>query len=452
MPAEGRPEAGSRPHRLTSPGRAAGAAFPAALLILGILLGQKGIPMEDGGEMLTIARLGGTAHPPGMPLLALLSRASWLLGERGLVLLGALCAALSIWLLFRRTGYAGWLLGAAVMVLPAFRARVLAFDAYGLLFLSFCAALTLGRADSAAAGYLTGLAVSIHPAGIMVPAALKVDRFRAATFLGALALGASLYLALPVCSAASAVVDWGGPGTLGSFLRQVSASGYREVYGASMGRFSLQSVTAHLGVLKGMLWPALMLPAAAGALLMAGRHRGRLMRLLLLLLLDMLFVVLVNPMAAGTTQTGWLSLVVLTVLAAEAAARAPRLPVLAMAAAVCLSAFDGPEPLPDQRGDVEAVLASAPPEAGFFISDNDLLYGSWVAKYVRDRRPDIVLLSTGNFSPWFESLARRYNPDLDTSGGLDEAGGPGTPRDSVVARLVRLTVLNNPRRSFFMDF
>ncbi|HOG55649.1 MAG TPA: hypothetical protein PKV37_09650, partial [Candidatus Fermentibacter daniensis] len=69
----------------------------------------------------------------------------------------------------------------------------------------------------------------------------------------------------------------------------------------------------------------------------------------------------------------------------------------------------------------------------------------------RDLRPDVVLLSTGNFSPWFERLARRYNPDLDTSGGLYEAGGPGTPREIVVARLVEMTIRNNPQREFFTD-
>ena len=62
--------------------------FLLILAIAGFLLGQSGIPVEDGGEAITIARLGGTMHPPGMPLLALLLRVSWLAGEAGPVKIG----------------------------------------------------------------------------------------------------------------------------------------------------------------------------------------------------------------------------------------------------------------------------------------------------------------------------------------------------------------------------
>ncbi len=219
-----------------------------------------------------------------------------------------------------------------------------------------------------------------------------------------------------------------------------------------MGRFSPEALSRHIGSIGGMLWPAFALPVVIGAVSMFRSRSRELAALLILVALDLLFVVFINPMASGTSQTAWLSLLVFCALAAEACAGLPKVASLALAVAVALPSAIAPgDPLPDQTADVEAFVSSTPLEAGHFISDNDLLYGCWMEKYGRDLRPDIVLLSTGNFSPWFERLARRYNPDLDTSGGLDEAGGPGTPRDVVVARLVEMTIRNNPQREFFTD-
>jgi hypothetical protein len=210
------------------------------------------------------------------------------------------------------------------------------------------------------------------------------------------------------------------------------------------------ALSRHLAGLWGMLKPALVVPVVIGLFLLARSDRRRAATLTLLVVLDGLFTVFVNPMAAGTSQTGWLSLCAFAAAAAEAFRTLPRLPALLIAAGVASTGLLAGEPLSDQRADVEGLLASAPRDAGLFIADNDLLYGSWTLKYVRDLRPDLALLSTANFSPWFEALARRYAPGLDTSGGVDDVGGVDTPRDSVVARLVRLTVTNNPGRMFFM--
>lgn len=422
------------------------------LFAAGVLLGQTGIPVEDGGEVITVARLGGTMHPPGMPLLALLQRVSWILGERGPAVLAALCASVSLLLLFRRSGAAGLAMALAVMAMPSFRERVLAWDAYGLMFLLFSAALASDGLPGMPSGYLTGLSLAVHPAGVLMPAALSWRRRSILAALCGLLLGASIYLALPVMSAAGCAVDWGSPGVLSKFIAQVSAAGYREVYGASMGNPGEAALLWHLSVLRGMLWPAFMLPVAAGTVLLALSSRRKLLRLGILLVLDAAFILLVNPMASGTSQTGWLSLLVLCSLAAAACEALPQAASLALAAAVALPPFvSRADPLPDQTADVEPFVSAAPLEAGLFISDNDLLYGCWVEKYGRDLRPDMVLLSTGNFSPWFERLARRYNTDLDTSGGLNDVGGPGTPREVVVARLIEMTIRNNPQREFFSD-
>ena len=426
--------------------------FLLVLAIAGFLPGQSGIPVEDGGEAITVARLGGTMHPPGMPLLALLLRVSWLAGEAGPVILMALCSAFSLWLLFRRAGAAGLAMALAVLSMPAFRARVLAWDAYGPLFLLFSIALSMRTASAPLTGYLTGLALSVHPWGVLLPAASGIRRHGIATAAVFLIAGASLYLALPVMSAAGCAVDWGTPGDLEGFVRQVSASGYREVYGASMGRFSPEALSRHLGTVGGMLWPAFCLPVAIGAVSLF-RSRGReLAALLALAALDLLLVVFINPMASGTSQTAWLTLLAFCGLASASLRRLPTVASLLISAAVASASLaERADPLPDQEPEIRRLLGSAPLESGFFLSDNDLLYGCWMEKYARDLRPDVVLLSTGNFSPWFERLARRYNPDLDTSGGLYEAGGPGTPREVLVARLMEMTIRNNPQREFFTD-
>lgn len=426
--------------------------FLLVLALAGYLLGQSGIPVEDGGEAITVARLGGTMHPPGMPLLALLLRVSWLAGEAGPAILMSLCSAFSLWLLFRKAGAAGLAMALAVLSMPAFRERVLAWDAYGPLFLLFSIALAARAAKAQLAFYLTGLALSVHPWGLVLPAASGIRRQNAPAAAAFMLAGVSLYLALPLLSAAECAVDWGSPSMFTRFMMQISAAGYREVYGASMGRFATDALLRHLSSLWGMLRPAFLLPVALGAIAMWRNSPLSLIRPALLILLDLFFVLLVNPMASGTSQTGWLSLLAFCALAAAACEALPRAASLALAAAVALASMIAPgDPLPDQGTEVGAFVSSAPLDAGLFISDNDLLYGCWVEKYGRDLRPDAVLLSTGNFSPWFERLARRYNPDLDTSGGLNDVGGPGTPREVVVARLVEMTIRNNPHRRFFFD-
>ena len=422
------------------------------LLLLAWLLGQEGVPVEDGPELLTVARLGGTNHPPGMPLLSLLCRTSWILmGDSGLRVLFALMAAASLWLLSDRRGLAGLMLSAGILLLPAARERLLQWDAYGPLFLLFAAGYRFRRADALLAGFLTGLALAVHPMGILM-ALLWVRRrtplLRA--FCG-IALGLSVYLALPLYSAAGAVVDWGSPSDLGSFFRQVTAGGYREVYGPQMGGQALRPLAEHAIVLGKMLWPVLGVMTAIGLVAFIRRHWGIAARLGALLVAEGLFVWLVNPRAAGTSQTGVLSLFALVVLAFASLSllHAPQRHLLA--AAVLISGLLGSRPLPDQRARIEAMLSEAPPLSCFVLQSNDLLYGWWQLKYVEDRRPDVVLLSTGNFSAWFEGMVNHFNPGMDLSTGIADVGGTGLSRSEAAARLVEAARELNPKRPFLTD-
>jgi len=438
------------------PKAAAAALFLAVTVSVGYLAGQRGIPVEDGGEFLTVARLGGVDHPPGLPLVSFLARVSWVfLGRSCLRALFAVLSGLLLLLLAERRGLPRVLFAAGVLLLPGVSGRLLMWDAYCPLLVLYAAALLRRPAPDLEGGFLLGLALAVHPMGAFIPLLYRRKGIRPFAFAAGTVMGLGLYLALPLGSAGGVPVDWGGADSWSRFARQVSAAGYREVYGDGMGGFSGGVLANHLDALRGMLWPVLLPMAAAGVWRCVSEGGRRILAALLLLaVMDALFVLLVNPMASGTTQTGILTLFTLLALAfmgfglvEEKAGRraAAALGTVVLAAGVFLW-----EPLPDQEEEVRAFYGNAPPDAGIFVTDNDILYGGWVLKYVDDRRPDLAILSTGNFSPWIERLAVAFNPDLDLSRGLEDVGGAGIGREEAVARLVAATVEDNPQRRFFV--
>jgi len=270
---------------------------------------------------------------------------------------------------------------------------------------------------------------------------------------GGFLLGASLYLALPIGSGGGTVVDWGSTGSVGNFLRQVSAGGYREVYGAFMGIPTLNALSLFASTVWKILWPVLFLPVAAGVAYLFRHRKSLLIRIALLAAAELIFVVLVNPMAAGTSQTGVLTLFGLSVLVFYGFRLMHRVRWVSVcvALAVLFTGLLSTNPLTDQREEIENFFAPAPLDAGFFLSDNDLLYGAWVLKYVEDMRPDIVVLSKGNFSGWFEEMAVHFNPDLDLSRGVEDVGGIELGREELTRRLILAAIEDNPDRQFFSD-
>ena len=427
------------------------------LFFIALLTGQRGIPVEDGGEFLTVARLGGINHPPGLPLLSLSSRLSWILfGSEGLRVLFA-CAAASALILIspRRHTVSTIVFLAGILLLPSIAGRLLIWDAYGFLFLIYAVAYFRKPPFNLEAGFLLGLALAIHPQGILLVVLFGFKRSSIMQFIGGLLLGLSLYLALPLYSASGTVVDWGSTGTLGNFVRQVTAGGYREVYGGSMWGISYDVLLRHLGALWKIVWPVLLLPLIAGAIQLFRSDRRLLIRLEILLVLDLLFVTIINPMAAGTTQTAILSLFVILVLAAagmNVIFSWRRIAGVIAAGAVLAAGVLQWSTLPDQENKIMEYFAPAPFESVFFFRSNDLLYGGWVLKYVEDRRPDIVLLSTGNFSGWFERMATWCNPDVDLSKGVLDVGDFSMSREELAGRLMNATIQDNPDRQFFTDF
>jgi hypothetical protein len=413
------------------------------LLALSLRLGQSGIPVEDGAEFLTVARLGGIAHPPGMPLLSLACRASWvILGGSCLRILYGLMASVGLWLLARRQGIAGYLMAAAVLLLPCTRERLLLWDAYCPLFLLLSLAWAF-KPGSLLSGYLTGLALSVHPLGIVLPAVVWSKRIDPVRFIGGALLGLSPYLALPLLSKAGAVVDWGSPSQISLFVRQVTAAGYREAYGSLMGGMHLDSLLRYAGEAWSMLWPAVAPAVVIGAVAVF-RSGHRVVSLGLLIVLELLFVMVVNPMAAGTSQTGVLALFVMVILTIESIRLVEPYVSLALVLAIAGWGAFSPDPLIDQGPVVRDVYRRASMRTVLFTPDNDLLYGGWQLKYVLDRRPDVAPLSTDNFSGWFESMAEAYTPGLDLSGSVSDVGGYTMSRHVLASRLIRRSARDNP--------
>jgi len=426
------------------------------LFLIAFLTGQRGIPIEDGGEFLTVARLGGVNHPPGLPLLSLLSRLSWVLfGDDGLRVLFAFAAASALILLSRKYSVSSLVFLMGVLLLPSVAGRLLIWDAYGFLFLIYAVTYFRKPHFNLEAGFLLGLALAIHPQGIFLVVLFGFKRSSILQFFCGLLLGLSLYLSLPLYSASGAIVDWGSTGAAGNFVRQITAGGYREVYGGRMWGISYDILLRHLGALWKIIWPVLLIPLIAGAVRLFGSDRKLLIRLEILFVLDLLFVTIINPMAAGTTQTAILSLFVILVLATagiNVVYNWRRIAGVIVAVTVLAAGVLSWTPLPDQENEILEYFGPAPFESVFFFSSNDLLYGGWVLKYVEDRRPDIVLLSTGNFSRWFERMATWCNQDVDLSKGVLDVGDFSMSREELAGRLMNATIQDNPDRPFFTDF
>lgn len=226
------------------------------------------------------------------------------------------------------------------------------------------------------------------------------------------------------------------------------------MYDSRMGNLSFRTVIQHLTVLWNMFWPVLLLPAVIGTIRMFKENKELLLKLGILFIADLLFVLLVNPMAAGTSQTAVLSLLVVLVLSItgiSAIEKWRRTAGIVAAGAVLAAGVICWKPLPDQSNDVIECFAPAPLESILFISNNDLLYGGWVMKYVDDRRPDMVLLSTGNFSGWFERMSTWFNPEVDLSRSVLDVGDYSMSREELAKRLINATVQDNPTRPVFTN-
>jgi len=266
------------------------------------------ITFEDSGQLITAAAKLGISHPSGYPLAALVGHAFTLVPfgrvaarvNFASAAAAAACCAL-LFLILRRLfldlraearGAAAAAAGAAAVAFGLSRSlwsQAVVAEAYALNALALAAvlyaALNFVRTRQARWGYLgafvAGLALGAHTSSVIVTvpvAAYVIWRFRRLPgyrgfffAVAAVALGATVYLYLPLRAAQGPAINWGDPRTLPTMYAHIS----RRMYGGPE-TIRLQFLPYHLYELGKFLWGEFALPglvaAAAGVVLGVARR------------------------------------------------------------------------------------------------------------------------------------------------------------------------------------
>lgn len=432
------------------------AAILVALVAL-VAYGQTllpGMAFDDWGEMQTVPRVLGIAHPTGYPTYILASWAFGLLpiGSEAFRanLLSALCVALALAVsvsIQRRLGVRPVVAAAAALatgaVATVWSAAVVA-EVNGLHLLLI--ALILDRAlawaderrlrDLALGGLLVGLSMGNHVlTAFVVPfVALHVLWSGRETFLAhprwvavpvlAMAAGALVYLYVPIAAAFDPPLRYNDPDTLRGFLFLVTGEQFRGQYGALLSAEGLQAFAAGLQDLWRLAAerasPALPVLGFAG-FVVAGERRpawalvlaaigvtgayiwANYLRLEHYLLVPWLVTGILAGVALDAVA-GWLERAVrergglrgATGLAATGTA-AVSVAGLALAAGIALENLPEVDRSGDRSAEVyaDSVLGALPPDAAILT-----FWGAspplWHAIHVQGRRPDVLVIDDSN--------------------------------------------------------
>ena len=453
--------------------RDAGPALAAAAFLFYLGSMSPDLPAyRDAGEMATAAATLGVAHPPSYPLYVLTGRAAQPVPvgtpAYRLNLVSALAGGGAAWALYAAlvpsVGTLAAALGAAWFAGQAiFRSVATVCEMYTLTLLF--AALLLGLARRLREGYdprlwrgacfAFGLFLGnrtdllLWAPGLLV-AALADGRWRereaslprwlagSAAFA---ALGLSVYLYLPLRSAAGPWLDWNHPADWGNLWGSLTRRGYGGTLDLlsknyEPGAMFLENLKAYGGHLwRDFLGPAAVLcapglvrqvrrdPLWASALALAWVASGP------------LFLYLANlppnPHALAILDPHYLlSDLVLAVWAAEGAAWALERvaavrpsPAAAWAAAGALAVLPCLGGRPTQRADrrwnltaydfTRDVLRSVPRGAALIVKEDVQLFGLWYAQEVLGLRPDVRVAAQGlSSSPWYQRSWRRWGKPL----------------------------------------
>lgn len=257
--------------------------------------------------------------------------------------------------------------------------------------------------------------------------------------------GLSVYLHLPVRSAAGPFLDWNHPALFTNFLDSL----LRTRYGGTLDLISKNYATGELFLDNLQRWgahlwdafgPAGLATAFLGAAYGFSHDRRRwLGRAACWWWSGPVFIFLANlppnPHAMAIIEPHYLlSDVVLIFWAADGlgwvASAAPRaLPLALAAAAFAWPLWRGVPARMDRRQDFALtdysanVLRAAPPGAVVVAKKDVQLYSLWYAQTVEGLRPDVAVVSQGLAgSPWYQADWKRRDPHLQVTSLRDAAG------------------------------
>ncbi len=470
--------------RIVLPLLVAAGAIPLAVYAATL---QRSVPGGDSGELITVAKTLGVAHPPGYPLFTMLGHLWITLVPIGSVatrmnLLSAACAAVAAVLLadavrrLTRSTAAG--LVAAFLL--AFSAPLWKYALVAEVFApnALLAALLLWLfvrwpesprpAVAFGIGLLCTLLLSHHHTLVLLalPVAVATALTGRRRVLGVGALGAAIGLApllyLPWAALRNPALNWGDPRSLDSFLRVLLRRDY--------GTFRLDPEQAghaadHSHVLlylqslpQGFTWLGVAL-ALVGAVALARKHRALGGIILIFLLLQTFFFTRVgfpsHPLIfRGVVERFYiLPNVVLALTAGLGAAfvleRLRGGGRRATAAVLVVAAFAWPVAAHyravDQRGNTltedlcRGVLASVP-ERGVLFTQGDLFHnGLAYLQLVEGERPDVAVVDQEKLTfAWYVRTLRRRDPDLLPSPLGREDRYDGTPQSGNLAWIEHL--------------
>jgi len=281
--------------------------------------------------------------------------------------------------------------------------------------LAFAGTLGLGLANHPlailAGGVLALFMLASHPRAVLAPRAL-------AGSLLLLVAGLSLYLYLPIRSAADPPLNVGNPRTLAGVISHVTRAPYQEEteqdrYLGEASDVALHAAHAWVDTGRALTWPLAAL-AAVGAVILARRRPDVFVVTVALALMNTVatnlllfaqwtetwaFVHRVYYLPTHAVAALWIA-VALDALLARAEVRGPawRAATLAGAAALLAGAAAAGFPHADRSGDTRArdfaldLLDSAPPGAGFLPLGDEVVYPLIYLKWVEGLRPDVHVM------------------------------------------------------------
>jgi len=428
-------------------------ALIAALVSLAAYLAvlPTGYALGDGPELATAAWTLGVPHPPGYPIFTQLGHLAGaaagdaLEGLRFLCLISVCASTALAYLILRRLIHRRVLALAGSLILAGsflFVHNALYVEVYATALLGMLVSLwALSRAileepeprKLLSLALIYGLVLGHHLtllalAPVFIYAVIRYGRLRRppwgfyALCAALFALGLSVFLYLPLRSAATAQIAWFRPDRFERLLFVLSGANYGEYWGITGAQFWSKALQL-VEYLFHQLPLGLILAAPLGLAMLWRRNRYLTLGLILVIVFDFYWaasyaviglevfllpaaVLLLFSSALALVRVGELLLKRLSGKPAERRLRwAAFLPALIVLGYGVIN-YNKPEDL-NVRPHAGNLLRGAPPESAVLIG-GDLSFPLLEAQFGRDRRPDLLTADEGGYilHPRLGSLVR----------------------------------------------